>query len=516
MKDTATDFSSTDLERLARLGITREEAQRQISLFQDPPPPIRLDRPARPSDGIVTLPQRRFPDLLSRAERAAAEGRFTKMVPASGAASRMFQSLFAFLERDGEISLGELDKKAAEGDKKAADAARFLKDISSFAFHDELASVMREEGDDMDLALLQGRGRTVLRALLTPLGLHYAETPKGLIAFHRSAEGPRTPFAEHLVEAAATIKDTSSVARVHYTVSPEHRELFEAHLATIRKRLEAPLAVRFEVSFSTQSHATDTIAVDLQNRPFRDEQGEIVFRPGGHGALIRNLAELSGDVVFVKNIDNVVPDSRKADTILWKKLLAGHLLEVRDEVESWLAKLEADESAAAGALTFLREAFGLEPAPGAAARTFAIERLDRPLRVCGVVKNEGEPGGGPFWVVEKDGSLSKQIVESSQVDMKDEPQKAIWGSSTHFNPVDLVCSLCDRRGRPYDLARYVDPATVFISQKSAGGRPLKALEQPGLWNGAMAGWNTVFVEVPITTFAPVKTILDLLRAEHQA
>lgn len=511
----ASVFKETDLEKLRGLGIPPEEAVRQIALFANPPAPIRLDRPCRPSDGVATIEKRRFPDLLARSEKAAAEGRLMKLVPASGAASRMFQSLFAFLEGKGEVTPGELETRAAEGDRKAADTVRFLKNVPSFAFCDALAAAMREDGDDLHLALRQGRCRAVLRALLTHDGLIYADTPKGLIAFHRSPEGPRTPFTEQLVEAAATVKDARGVVRVHCTVSPEHREQFEAHLVAIRRSLESALSAVFEVTFSTQSHATDTIAVDPENRPFRDDTEEIVFRPGGHGALIRNLSELSGDVVFVKNIDNVVPDSRKADTILWKKLLAGHLLELRDRVASWLEKLETDESAAPGALDFLRDAFGVEPAKGEPPRAFAIERLDRPLRVAGVVKNQGEPGGGPFWVVEKDGRRSKQIVESSQVDMNDAEQKSVWGSSTHFNPVDLVCALRDRRGKPYDLARYVDPSTVFISQKSSGGRPLKALELPGLWNGAMAGWNTVFVEVPITTFAPVKSVLDLLRAEHQ-
>ena len=297
--------------------------------------------------------------------------------------------------------------------------------------------------------------------------------PKGLLPFHRFGATTRTAFEEHLVEAAAIVRDGSGQCRLHVTVSPDHRAAFESALESARPRLEGETGARFDVTFSEQSPSTDTVALDESGRLFRDEDGRILFRPGGHGALLKNLQDTGGDVVLVKNIDNVVPDARRGPTILWKRLLAGYL-----------ARRERDSA------------------------------RDRPLRIVGVVRNEGEPGGGPFWVAGPGGE-SRQIVESAQVNLADPAQAAIWGAATHFNPVDLACSLRDAAGRPFDLARFVDERAVFVSKKTHGGRPLRAFERPGLWNGAMAHWETVFVEVPGLTFAPVKTILDLLRPEHQ-
>jgi hypothetical protein len=353
-----------------------------------------------------------------------------------------------------------------------------------------------------------------------------------VLPFHRYPDGPRTPFEEHLVEAAAVDRDEDGLCLLHFTVSPEHQEDFERLLDRVRPALEERYDCRFEVSFSTQRHATDTLAVDLRNQPFRGEDGELLFRPGGHGALIDNLNELGRDgwdIVLLKNIDNVVPDDRKPIVHLWKRLLGGCLLAVREQAFVHLDRLEAlDGVRGKQAETVLREAAGFletelcRPLPEGFAKADARERqrflmdaLDRPMRVCGVVRNQGEPGGGPFWVESPSGGVSPQIVEASQIDPRNPEQQAARRSSTHFNPVDIACGLRDRLGHRYDLHRYVDPATVFIAEKSHEGRPLKALERPGLWNGAMAGWNTVFVEVPDATFAPVKTVLDLLRPEHQ-
>jgi len=299
-----------------------------------------------------------------------------------------------------------------------------------------------------------------------------AALPKGLLPFHRYAGTSRTPFEEHLVEAAATVRDANGNCRLHVTVSPEHRAAFARVLESARPRLERETEARFVVEFSEQSPSTDTVALDESGHLLRDAEGRILFRPGGHGALLKNLEESGGDVVLVKNIDNVVPDARRAPTILWKRLLAGFLVR----------------------------------------RERASDR-QRPIRICGVVRNEGEPGGGPFWVAGPEGE-SRQIVESAQVDLLERGQAAIWGKATHFNPVDLVCSLRDAAGRPFDLSRFVDERAVFVAKKTHEGRALLALERPGLWNGAMAHWETVFVEVPKETFAPVKTILDLLRPEH--
>jgi hypothetical protein len=512
-------FSPCDLRQLAAMGLAREEAARQVELFRNPPPFTRVLRPCRPGDGIRSLSLADQDDLLSHFDAAARRGRIGKFVPASGAASRMFKDLLAFLA-------------APPGAEPAAPVRTFFENLHRFAFYEELAAALGAYGIDLEEAVENGDWRVVLKFLLETPGLGYAERPKGLLLFHRYPEGPRTPFEEHLVEAAAIERAEDGLCLLHFTVSPDHQEDFERLLDRVRPRLEERFDCRFEVSFSTQRRATDTLAVDPRNQPFRLENGELLFRPGGHGALIDNLNELGRDgwdIVLLKNIDNVVPDDRKAVVHLWKRLLGGCLLVAREQAFFHLDRLEAldgvkgkqAEAVLRAAGEFLAKELcrplpeGFAAADPQEKKRFLMESLDRPIRVCGVVRNQGEPGGGPFWVESPSGGISPQIVETSQIDPKDPEQQAALEASTHFNPVDISCGLRDRHGRPYDLHRYVDPATVFIAEKSHEGKPLKALERPGLWNGAMAGWNTVFVEVPDATFAPVKTVLDLLRPEHQ-
>ena len=482
-------FSPADLSQMAELGIDPAEALRQIELFRNPPPFTRVLRACRVGDGIRKISKVSEPWLLARFEEAVRRGRIAKLVPASGAATRMFKELLADLN-DG-----------AQG-PPPPEVRTFLENLPRFAFYEDLAG-------------LQDR-RTILEHLLTEKGLNYAELPKGLLKFHRYPDGPRTPFEEHLVEAADVTRDEEGNCRLHFTVSPQHRERFEALLEEVRGRYEARYDCRFDVSFSHQQRSTDTIAVDPENRPFRQEDGTLLFRPGGHGALLGNLADLAGlgwDIVLLKNIDNVVPDGRKPLVNGWKKALSGYLLALQERIFRALERLEADPAALEEAAKLVEEELSRPIPAGADRRQFVLDALNRPLRVCGVVRNQGEPGGGPFWVEDERGQLSLQIVESSQIDPK--VREEMLAGSTHFNPVDIVCALRDRNGAPYDLHRFVDPTTIFISSKSHEGRPLKALERPGLWNGAMAGWNTVFVEVPDETFAPVKSVLDLLRPEHQ-
>lgn len=521
-------WTDEDVAQMRDAGIAPEEAERQLELFRHPPEPVRLDRPATVGDGIVRLGESEREDRVARAQEAQAEGGFVEFVPASGAASRMFRDLEALLHGDGEQD----------------DTARvFLERLPDFAFYEDLAEALAAGGDELADLRRQRDLVPILDALLTDaggLGLGYAAAPKGLVRFHRYADGTRRmAFDEHLVEAAATLRDGTGLCRLHFTVSPEHRQGFVERLAAVGPRIAQRTGSRFEVGWSHQEHATDTLAVDLDDRPFRTDDGRLLFRPGGHGALLGNLESAGGAVTFLKNIDNVVPDGRKDEVVAWKHALAGQLLELRDRAFDLLDRLEGGDGARDEALLDEAAAFLADdlrrPLPERLAAASAeerrrelIDRLDRPLRVCGVVPNAGEPGGGPFWVRDGQvpdgrvqdgaagtGELSLQIVEASQVDGADAGQQAILRSSTHFNPVDLVCSLADRHGHPYDLARFVDPATVFIAEKSYQGRRLKALERPGLWNGAMAGWNTVFVEVPLATFAPVKTVFDLLRPEHQ-
>jgi hypothetical protein len=491
---TPTEITPEDERRLAERGISRAEIERQLALFRDPPAPLRIDRPATTGDGIEEIAEGDRPGLRERWERAAADGRLMKFVPASGAASRMFRDL-------------------AQDDPDPADLARFEENLARFAF----GAAVREIAGDLSGLDPVGRRARLVEALLGPDGLDAATLPKGLIPFHRYPAGPRTPFEEHLVEGLHQVRRADGNVPVHFTISPQHHDGFVERLGGVTALLdEADLAgTRFAVSFSEQDPASDTVAVHPDNRPFRDADGAILLRPGGHGALLRNLRALDGDVVLVKNIDNVVPDDRKDEVHTWKRLLTGRFLAVEERIHSVLDELEDGDEARALSLgaDLCRDVLG-RPVPGDAAEL--REALDRPLRVCGVVRNAGEPGGGPFWVRDPDGGApTRQIVELSQIAVDDPAQRARVEKATHFNPVDLVVGLRDHRGRAFDLDRFVDERTVFLAEKSHEGRPLKALERPGLWNGAMAGWNTLFVAVPLATFAPVKTVFDLLRPEHQ-
>lgn len=509
-------FTPSDLAAMAALGIDPSEAARHVALLTDPPPAAPLVRPCTRGDGVERLAEERHRDLLSLFEEAEKAGRLSKFVPASGAATRMFQSLQRALD-DVSATWFDWTERAARGDRGAAEVVQLVERLEELPFADELRLAAGEEV----FADPRGRLTELLSALLLPSGLGYASRPKGLVPFHAEEEGARTPFEEHLVEAGLTARAASGLTRVHFTVAGESRADFEALLERHRPELERRLHARFDVTFSVQERATDTLAAGLDGRPFRTPQGDLLFRPGGHGALLRNLAATGGDLVFVKNVDNVVPDARKGPTLLWKRLLAGRLVEVERRVRHLLALLDDGGARAADeALAYLRETFdeataGADDLSPASRAAWARARLARPLRVCGVVKNEGEPGGGPFWVRGRDGRLSRQIVESAEVNLADSGQKALWSGGSYFNPVDLVVSLRDPSGRPWDLARFVDDDAVFVSRKAHRGVELLALERPGLWNGAMAFWNTLFVEVPISTFAPVKTVLDLLRPEHR-
>jgi hypothetical protein len=500
--------SDADRAQLAELGIAPEEVERQVALFVQPPAPMRLDRPCTPGDGVRRLDpdQRRAAEAAHAA--AAAAGRISKFTPASGAASRMFQSLLT-VRANGPRQREALAARAAGGDGAAADTLACFDQLPRFAFAELLAAAVARGGQTLDGLRAAGDVGAVLDALLAPEGLDYAAAPKGLLLFHRYAGGPRTAFEEHLVEAATVARDSDGTARLHLTVSPEHQAGFAGLLERVRGSYEQRLACRFAVDFSTQRRATDTIAVDADNHPFRDG-GRLLFRPGGHGALIDNLARLGGDLVFIKNIDNVQPDDQRAVALEWMRLLLGHAAVLLEAIAAHRHAAAESAAGAAAARRFAAETFGLALPAGAEAAELA-----RPLRVCGVVRNTGEPGGGPFWVREGDGSVTAQIVESAQVDQSDAGQRAVFAAATHFNPVFLACALRDGDRQPIDLSAFVDPSAVFIAHKSKDGRALKALERPGLWNGAMARWLTAFVEVPEAAFTPVKTVNDLLRPAHQ-
>jgi hypothetical protein len=519
----ATLFKEEDILQIRERGMTPDGVASQMELLRKGFPHARLKRPCTAGDGIRVLDESDLAGLDRVFSRALSSGRVMKFVPASGAATRMFKSLISFRNRFGERHEGALFPQSDKDDPDCRAFTAFADGIRMFAFYEDLKSSASRDGLDPEILFSKGRYGHLLDYTLTSKGLDLAGLPKGLIKFHRYPDHARTPVEEHLVEAAAYARDANGVARIHFTVSPEHEEPIIRHIKGALSPCKRTVT-EYEWGVSTQRASTDTIAADMENRPFRDRAGRLVFRPGGHGALLVNLDELEGDIIFIKNIDNVVPDRLKKKTHLYKKALGGYLVDLQNRIFEYLERLTGrgvSERDLEEIFHFAADRLSIPPPRDLEGRSregkidFLVTKLNRPLRVCGMVRNVGEPGGGPFWVEHADGTLSLQIVESSQVDTSSPEQRAVWKSSTHFNPVDLVCGVRDYLGRPFDLKRFTDPETGFISIKSAGGRELKALELPGLWNGSMAYWNTVFVEVPIVTFNPVKTVLDLLRPEHQ-
>ncbi len=516
-------FSKEDIKEIESRGLTLERVMSQIETFKSGIRPIRLVRPARVGDGIMILEESELERLNKSYSESALARECRKFVPASGAATRMFKLLIYFNSLTKQINEETVLAEAKRGNSDYRTFLDFVEGIQKFAFYDDLKLVMKKDGLDIESFISKGQYKEVLDYLLTSRGLNYRAVPKGLIKFHRYPNYSRTPFEEHLVEAANYTKDRNNVARIHFTVSPEHDKAIRDYIEKVRSLYESE-KLRLEITFSTQKTSTDTIAVDLDNMPFRTNDNKLLFRAAGHGALLENLNDLNGDVVFIKNIDNVVPDKLKDETYFYKRALGGYLIELQNEIFKHLetlSKNKVDDSEIVNIFEFVRNKLSVYVPDylGNGSKqeriSFLDSKLNRPVRVCGVVKNQGEPGGGPFWVQEDNGELSLQIVESSQVDMESPKQMAIWGSSTHFSPVDIVCGVRDFLGRNFDLKNFTDPNTGFISLKSKDGRELKALELPGLWNGSMANWNTAFIEVPLITFNPVKTVFDLLRKEHR-
>jgi hypothetical protein len=516
-------LNEADLQQMNALEITEAQVQAHLEVFRKSSASVCLHRPCTLGDGVRRIETAESQSYLDHHEKAAQRGRFHKFVPASGAATRMFQSLLQIYHLPQYLEPRELHRKAKYGVAVACDFLKFVEHIHQFPFHKDLEEVLASDGLSLTALVQSHHYRTILEYLLINLGLSYGSLPKGLLKFHHYPEGCRTAFEEHLEEAVYYVASADGVCRIHFTVSPEHEDKFRQLLEKVRPRYEKQYGVVYEVGFSHQHPSTNTIAVDTRNRPFRDRFGRLVFRPGGHGALLENLSDLQGDLVYVKNVDNVIQDRFKDTIGFWKRVLGGYLVAVERAVHDHLRRLKDDSSpdsvrqAEAFAKEELLVRFPLSYGGWSREerRAYLENKLDRPIRVCGVVQNVGEPGGAPFWVEDGSGELSLQIVEKAQVNFNCPDQRRIWNSSTHFNPVDLVCSVRNYQGEPFALKRYVDPNAVFISKKSLEGRSLKALELPGLWNGAMAGWLTVVAEVPRITFNPVKTLFDLLKPEHQ-
>ena len=504
-------LSERDLMQIADKGISEKQIENQLNEFKTGFPFLRLEAAASVERGIVaTTAESREKYEQCWEQFKAAGNKVVKFVPASGAASRMFKDMFAFVD-------AEYDKPTTDFEKK------YFDNIEKFAFYDELnEACLKNEGKDIPTLLADGNFKAVASQMLRPEGLNYGQLPKGLLLFHKYAEGPRTPMEEHLVE-AALYAASNGEAHIHFTVSHEHMPLFRQKVADKVDFYSKKYGVKYDISFSEQKPSTDTVAANPDNTPFRNADGSLLFRPGGHGALIENLNEIDADVIFIKNIDNVVPDRLKDETITYKQVIAGVLVSLQQKAFEYLRLLEAgtyNHDKLEEIIRFVQQDLccrkaDIKELEDADLVIYLREKLNRPMRVCGVVKNVGEPGGGPFLTYNQDGTVSLQILESSQIDKNNAEYMEMFTNGTHFNPVDLVCAVKDYKGQPFNLPDFVDRTTGFISSKSKNGKELKALELPGLWNGAMSNWNTVFVEVPLGTFNPVKTVNDLLREQHQ-
>ena len=504
-------LSQQDQNQLAAKGISEEKLNKQLESFKTGFPFLKLEAAAAIGKGIIAPTDEERAQYIEAWNQYKASGKkVVKFVPASGAASRMFKDMFAFLDADYDVPTTPFEKN-------------FFDNIKKFAFREALCDQCKKnEGKKIMELIADGNYKAVVANMLEGKGLNYGQLPKGLLLFHNYEDGPRTPMEEHLVE-AALYAASDGEANVHFTVSHDHLELFKQKVAEKADKYAKRFGVKYNISFSEQKPSTDTVAANADNTPFRNEDGTMLFRPGGHGALIENLNEIDADVIFIKNIDNVVPDRLKDETVEYKQLIAGVLITLQEKAFAYLRQLESGQYSHADLEEIIRfvqrdlccRKADIKELEDADLVIYLKKKLNRPMRVCGVVKNVGEPGGGPFLTYNQDGTVSLQILESSQIDKNNEEYMKMFTEGTHFNPVDLVCAVKDFKGKPFNLPDFVDKNTGFISSKSKNGKELKALELPGLWNGAMSDWSTVFVEVPLGTFNPVKTVNDLLREQHQ-
>ncbi|MEM9022314.1 MAG: DUF4301 family protein [Bacteroidota bacterium] len=502
-----TTLTSDDLQQMEDCGIQPEAVHAQLQRFETGFPTLVLDRPCLVGDGIRQLSAPQEQAVVARFEQEAGQRDIGLFVPASGAATRMFRDLLQFLG----------------GDTRNESVHHLLTNLSHFAFYESLKLLMARS-----CIPVQDRDRrpedtvTLIEHLITVKGLNYGNLPKAFIAFHRYPEGPRTALEEHLAEAAMYARDASDTVNIHFTISPAHHAMLRQQFEELSSSFARALGVQFNLTSSEQLNSTDTVAVLPDNTVYRTRAGKLLFRPAGHGALLENLNALEHDVVFIKNIDNILHGSQHAATAHYKKVLGGYLLDLQEKVFGFLRSLEAGAKGdqLQAALDFVQdELYWQLPEEiiyqRSALAGFLLRALNRPIRVCGMVRNEGQPGGGPFWVRHADNTVSPQIVEKAQINLAAADQSRIFQQSTHFNPVDLVCGVRDYKGKRFDLTRFRDPEMGFITEKSHEGTAIRGQELPGLWNGSMARWITVFVEVPLHTFGPVKTVNDLLGALHQ-
>ncbi len=516
----ALGFISQDFVQIYKHGIALNKIERQLEIFRNGIAKQVLDRPAVPYDGIVKLQEDGFRKYAEYYDKYKDGLQIEKFIPASGAASRMFKFLSEFVN---SFDPEEETINAYINRKKASALQVFLAGLEKFPFYETVRNCLEAQHPDFRSWDATRRHYFFIKTMLDSADFDYCNKPKGVLPFHKYDDHIATAVEEHLNETVYYASGSDGVSHLHFTVSENHRKLFEKIIEDVKPKIERQSGNTIHTTFSYQDKATDTIAVAFDDTPFRDDSGKLVFRPGGHGALIENLNKLQSDIIFIKNIDNVIQNH--VETIaLYKKALAGKLLEIQKAVFYYLKQIdsgEVTEEHIPQIVAFLRDTLNTEIIDDVAKFTpahkieYIASLLNRPIRVCGMVKNEGEPGGGPFWVRDRKGYLSLQIVESSQVDMENSAQEKIMKRSTHFNPVDLVCAIRNYKGEKFDLTKYVDHNSGFIVEKNKNGRPLKGYELPGLWNGAMEKWITIFVEVPLITFNPVKTVNDLLKSAHQ-
>ena len=513
-------FTEKQLKQIEKKGLLLSKVESQVNLFKQGLPFINLKDAATVGNGILKISDDERISLIESFDNKRRSISLLKFVPASGAATRMFKFLFKFFEdyRPQKESINSYINR-----KKASEMSIFFVGINKFPFYYIVKQQLFKRNKDFNKLKLNEQLFLFVEMMLNEKMLNYGNSPKGLLPFHQYRDHVATAFEEHLFE-AALYASSNGKAELHFTISERHKNIFDAEFKRIEEIVERKTNTNFNISFSYQKESTDTIAVTTDNNPYTEDDGCLLFRPSGHGALIENLNDLDADVIFIKNIDNVVVFKYEKEVADSKKMLAGKLLELQEQSFKYLEELESAELSEERLIIiaqFLAKKMNLiisnefEKYSKKYQKQYLFDKLNRPMRVCGMVKNEGEPGGGPFWVKDESANVSLQIIESAQIDKKNKPQKQIFKSSTHFNPVDLVCGIKNYKGNKFDLTKFVDQKTAFITMKTKVGKDIKALELPGLWNGSMANWNTIFVEVPLLTFNPVKTVNDLLKEPHQ-
>jgi nicotinamide riboside kinase len=510
-------FSSHDFLQILDSKVPISEIEKQLSIYQNGIPKANLNRPAVIGDGILKFTEEEFQSYSLLFDSKKDNFKLKKFIPASGAASRMFKFLNEFLN---EFDLENETINAYINRKNATELKIFLAGLEKFPFFKAVNNKILEEFSDLKSWNKDQQNYCFIKMMLEERHFDFSNKPKGVLPFHQYQNQIVTPIEEHLKE-GILYSSAKGVSNLHFTISETHKLQFENILDKVKSKVEKMSGNKINIAFSHQQKHTDSIAVDSENKPFRNGNGELVFRPGGHGALIENLNSLDADFVFIKNIDNVIQN--EAETIaLYKRGLAGLLIELQEKVLSYLSKIDSiSENETIEIVNFIEQQLNYKVNLDFSKYTlenkiaYLKEMLNRPIRVCGMVKNEGEPGGGPFWVTDSKGNTKLQIVEAAQIDFNNEKQALIAGNASHFNPVDLVCGLKDYKGSKFDFRNFIDHNSGFIVEKNKFGKPIKGYELPGLWNGAMANWITIFVEVPLITFNPVKTINDLLKPAHQ-